>query len=85
MPCASNQWSSATPGNLTAWFGSRRRVGLGERRQFDEPDPGVPVFVAGGFAEGGSRGNHLHRLSRGAHGIYVGSRFALCEESGFLK
>jgi NAD(P)H-dependent flavin oxidoreductase YrpB (nitropropane dioxygenase family) len=43
---------------------------------------GVPVYVAGSFPHGGSREDLLHWTSRGAYGIQVGSRFALCEESG---
>lgn len=43
---------------------------------------GVPVYVAGSFPGGGSRDDFLYWTARGAYGIQVGSRFALCEESG---
>jgi len=43
---------------------------------------GVPVYVAGSFPGGGCRDDFLYWTSRGAYGIQVGSRFALCEESG---
>ena len=43
---------------------------------------GVPVYVAGAFPGGGSRDDFLDWISRGAYGLQVGSRFALCEESG---
>jgi len=43
---------------------------------------GVPVYVAGEFPGGGSRRDYLHWLERGAYGIQVGSRFALCSDSG---
>ena len=43
---------------------------------------GSPVYVAGSFPSGGSRQDFLEWTSRGAYGIQVGSRFALCEESG---
>lgn len=43
---------------------------------------GRPVYVAGAFPNGGSRGDFLSWLERGAHGLQVGSRFALCAESG---
>ena len=43
---------------------------------------GVPVYVAGAFEHGGSRKDLLYWQGRGAHGIQVGSRFALSAESG---
>ena len=43
---------------------------------------GVPVYVAGTLAGGGTRADFLEWMSRGAYGIQVGSRFALSEESG---
>ncbi len=43
---------------------------------------GLPVYVAGDFPDGGTQSDMLEWLSRGAYGIQVGSRFALCEESG---
>lgn len=46
---------------------------------------GVPVYVAGAFAEGGSRADYLYWRERGAYGLQVGSRFALCDESGMRR
>jgi NAD(P)H-dependent flavin oxidoreductase YrpB (nitropropane dioxygenase family) len=43
---------------------------------------GVPVYVAGAFPGGGTRADLEEWVGRGAYGIQVGSRFALCEESG---
>lgn len=43
---------------------------------------GVPVYVAGAFPRGGSRDDLRMWQARGACGIQVGSRFALCAESG---
>ncbi len=43
---------------------------------------GVPIFVAGAFRNGGTREDLLEWQSRGAYGIQVGSRFALCTDSG---
>lgn len=43
---------------------------------------GVPIYVAGAFPTGGSREDFLYWTERGAYGIQVGSRFALCDESG---
>ena len=43
---------------------------------------GVPVYVAGSFPHGGTRDDFLEWTGRGAYGIQVGSRFALCDESG---
>jgi NAD(P)H-dependent flavin oxidoreductase YrpB (nitropropane dioxygenase family) len=43
---------------------------------------GVPVYVAGAFEDGGSRADFEAWTARGAYGLQVGSRFALCEESG---
>jgi NAD(P)H-dependent flavin oxidoreductase YrpB (nitropropane dioxygenase family) len=52
-------------------------------RYFDKVrEMGVPVYVAGSFPHGGSREDYLYWRERGAYGIQVGSRFALCEESG---
>ena len=42
-------------------------------------DLGVPVYVAGC---GSTRREFLDWIDRGAYGMQVGSRFALCEESG---
>lgn len=44
---------------------------------------GVRVVVAGGFEYGGNRTDFLYWRRRGAWGIQVGSRFALCKESGW--
>ena len=46
---------------------------------------GLPVYVAGDFPDGGTRSDLLEWQSRGAYGIQVGSRFALCEESGMRQ
>lgn len=46
---------------------------------------GVPVYVAGSFEHGGSRRDLEHWMGRGAYGIQVGSRFALCDESGMRR
>lgn len=43
---------------------------------------GVPVYVAGDFESGGTREDFLYWRARGAYGIQVGSRFALCTDSG---
>lgn len=43
---------------------------------------GVPVYVAGAFKHGGTRDDFQEWTARGAYGLQVGSRFALCEESG---
>jgi NAD(P)H-dependent flavin oxidoreductase YrpB (nitropropane dioxygenase family) len=43
---------------------------------------GVPVYVAGDFKQGGTREDFLEWLEAGAYGIQVGSRFALCTDSG---
>lgn len=43
---------------------------------------GVPVYIAGAFEEGGSRADFEQWTARGAYGLQVGSRFALCRESG---
>jgi NAD(P)H-dependent flavin oxidoreductase YrpB (nitropropane dioxygenase family) len=45
-------------------------------------DLGVPIYVAGA---GSDREDYLHWVARGAYGLQVGSRFALCEESGMRK
>jgi NAD(P)H-dependent flavin oxidoreductase YrpB (nitropropane dioxygenase family) len=42
----------------------------------------VPIYVAGAFKHGGTRTDFEEWVARGAHGLQVGSRFALCEESG---
>ncbi|HSV74635.1 MAG TPA: hypothetical protein VLH79_12825 [Chthonomonadales bacterium] len=65
----------------------RDRAGFTERdnidRYFDKVVAlGVPVYVAGAFATGGTREDLLHWIGRGAYGIQVGSRFALCADSG---
>lgn len=46
---------------------------------------GVPVYVAGTFAQGGTREDLEYWIGRGAYGIQVGSRFALCNESGMRE
>jgi NAD(P)H-dependent flavin oxidoreductase YrpB (nitropropane dioxygenase family) len=46
---------------------------------------GVPIYVAGAFPSGGSRSDLLYWMSRGAYGVQVGSRFALCDESGMRR
>ena len=43
---------------------------------------GVPVFVAGDFKNGGTHEDYEFWRARGAYGVQVGSRFALCNESG---
>jgi NAD(P)H-dependent flavin oxidoreductase YrpB (nitropropane dioxygenase family) len=43
---------------------------------------GVPVYVAGALRRGGTRADLEEWIGRGAYGLQVGSRFALCEESG---
>jgi len=45
---------------------------------------GIPVIVAGAFKYGGNRKDLRYWRRKGAYGIQVGSRFALCEESPFL-
>src|SRR3569833_2666083 len=48
------------------------------RAYFDKVrDLGVPVYVAGG---GSSREDFEYWIDRGAYGMQIGSRFALCEE-----
>jgi len=46
---------------------------------------GIPVYVAGAFLRGGTREDMEHWTARGAHGMQVGSRFALCLESGMRE
>jgi NAD(P)H-dependent flavin oxidoreductase YrpB (nitropropane dioxygenase family) len=43
---------------------------------------GVPVYVAGAFKHGGTRADFQQWTARGAYGLQIGSRFALCDESG---
>jgi len=43
---------------------------------------GVPIYVAGAFKNGGTRADFEEWTARGAYGLQVGSRFALCNESG---
>lgn len=43
---------------------------------------GVPIYVAGA---GGTRTEYLQWTERGAYGLQVGSRFALCDESGMRR
>jgi NAD(P)H-dependent flavin oxidoreductase YrpB (nitropropane dioxygenase family) len=43
---------------------------------------GRPVYVAGDFASGGNSADLAYWQQRGAAGIQVGSRFALCADSG---
>ncbi len=53
---------------------------------FDEVvELGIPVVVAGAFEHGGTRADLLYWQKRGAHGIQVGSRFALSSDSGMLE
>jgi NAD(P)H-dependent flavin oxidoreductase YrpB (nitropropane dioxygenase family) len=42
----------------------------------------VPIYAAGAFPNGGSHEDLVQWMERGAYGIQVGSRFALCDESG---
>jgi NAD(P)H-dependent flavin oxidoreductase YrpB (nitropropane dioxygenase family) len=68
----------------------RDKVAFGEaddiNSYFDKVlELGVPVYVAGAFADGGSRRDLLYWQQRGAIGIQVGSRFALTEESGLRE
>lgn len=46
---------------------------------------GIPIVVAGAFEHGGTREDLLYWQKKGAYGIQVGSRFALCRESGILQ
>jgi NAD(P)H-dependent flavin oxidoreductase YrpB (nitropropane dioxygenase family) len=46
---------------------------------------GVPVYVAGAFANGGTVEDYHYWRDRGAYGIQVGSRFALCDESDMRR
>lgn len=46
---------------------------------------GVPIYVAGAFPGGGTRADLARWRGRGAYGIQVGSRFALCNESGLRR
>jgi NAD(P)H-dependent flavin oxidoreductase YrpB (nitropropane dioxygenase family) len=46
---------------------------------------GVPVYVAGAFANGGNAEDYRYWRERGAYGIQVGSRFALSGESGMRR
>jgi NAD(P)H-dependent flavin oxidoreductase YrpB (nitropropane dioxygenase family) len=62
----------------------RNRVSYGEADEvnnyFDKVrDLGIPVYVAGA---GSTREDMLRWIERGAYGLQVGSRFALCRESG---
>ncbi len=65
----------------------RNRVSFGDPDEIDAYFDkvlamGVPVYVAGALDEGGSRNDYLRWLARGAYGVQIGSRFALCRESG---
>lgn len=42
----------------------------------------LPIYIAGAFENGGTREEFETWTARGAYGVQVGSRFALCEESG---
>jgi len=44
-----------------------------------------PVYVAGAIKNGGTCEDFEHWTSRGAYGLQVGSRFALCRESGMRE
>ena len=46
---------------------------------------GIPVYVAGAFPHGGTCEDYRAWRWRGAYGIQVGSRFALCDESGLRR
>lgn len=46
---------------------------------------GVKVYVAGAFENGGNRCDYIEWRERGAWGLQVGSRFALCDESGMRR
>jgi NAD(P)H-dependent flavin oxidoreductase YrpB (nitropropane dioxygenase family) len=56
-------------------YGERDRI---EPQKF--VDIGLPFWLAGGF---GKVGKLQEALALGAHGIQVGTAFALCDESGF--
>lgn len=43
---------------------------------------GIPVYAAGNFDGGGTREEFESWIAKGAYGLQIGSRFALCEESG---
>lgn len=62
----------------------RNKVSFGEQDDLETyfekvRDLGVPVYVAG---DGCTREQFVNWVDRGAYGIQVGSRFALCRESG---
>ena len=46
---------------------------------------GIPIYVAGDFPAGGKRGDFEYWRNRGAYGLQIGSRFALCRESGMRE
>ncbi|HVK02142.1 MAG TPA: hypothetical protein VM490_01590 [Armatimonadaceae bacterium] len=46
---------------------------------------GVPVYVAGAFEGGGTAEDFRAWRGRGAYGLQVGSRFALCDDSGLRR
>ena len=46
---------------------------------------GIPVYAAGNFKDGGTRQEFERWTSKGAYGLQIGSRFALCEESGMRE
>jgi NAD(P)H-dependent flavin oxidoreductase YrpB (nitropropane dioxygenase family) len=68
----------------------RDKVAFGEQddiaRYFDRVlGLGMPIYVAGAFPNGGNRADFEAWRKRGAYGIQVGSRFALCDESGLRR
>jgi NAD(P)H-dependent flavin oxidoreductase YrpB (nitropropane dioxygenase family) len=68
----------------------RNKSDFGEQdeidRYFDKVrELGVPIYVAGAFPDGGTHEDLVQWMRRGAYGIQVGSRFALCDESGLRR
>jgi NAD(P)H-dependent flavin oxidoreductase YrpB (nitropropane dioxygenase family) len=45
----------------------------------------IPIYAAGNFKGGGTREEFQNWISKGAYGLQIGSRFALCEESGMRE
>jgi NAD(P)H-dependent flavin oxidoreductase YrpB (nitropropane dioxygenase family) len=65
----------------------RNKVSFAEADEIDSyfdkvRDLGVPVYVAGA---GDRRADFVRWTERGAYGLQVGSRFALCDESGMRR
>jgi NAD(P)H-dependent flavin oxidoreductase YrpB (nitropropane dioxygenase family) len=72
---------NAPPRNKTEYTDADELMGY-----FDKVHAlGVPIYVAGAFPEGGSHNDFLYWRERGAYGLQVGSRFALCDESGMRR